>query len=201
VSLDHLIDVIMVTTKPLPWERLRDAAVPLRVVATAADDLTPHVLEPRTVAEWRAALRATATIPYLAGPAVELHGRRWIDGSVSEPLPVPRALSDGATHVLALLNRTGPLVRRRTTGRARWTLALDRVRPGLGAIAQQSHRMAPVLEVLGDPAHPARTGRHVLVTAPAEDAGVRGLTTDRVRVERAARLGYAAMAAALDAVT
>jgi predicted patatin/cPLA2 family phospholipase len=201
VSLDHLIDVIMVTAKPLPWERLRDAAVPLRVVATAADDLTPHVLEPRTVAEWRAALRATATIPYLAGPAVELHGRRWIDGSVSEPLPVPRALADGATHVLALLNRTGPLLRRRTAGRARWTLALDRVRPGLGAIAQQSHRMAPVLEVLGDPAHPARTGRHVLVTAPAEDAVVRGLTTDRVRVERAARLGYAAMAAALDAVT
>jgi hypothetical protein len=120
---------------------------------------------------------------------------------VSEPLPVPRALSDGATHVLALLNRTGPLVRRRTAGRARWTLALDRVRPGLGAIAQQSHRMAPVLEVLGDPAHPARTGRHVLVTAPAEDAGVRGLTTDRVRVERAARLGYAAMRVALDAVT
>jgi predicted patatin/cPLA2 family phospholipase len=199
VSLDHLIDVIMVTTKPLPWERLRDAAVPLRVVATAADDLTPHVLEPRTVAEWRAALRATATIPYLAGPAVELHGRRWIDGSVSEPLPVPRALAEGATHVLALLNRPASIVSSRTAGRARWTRALDRVRPGLGAIVQQSHRMAPVLAVLGDPAHPARTGRHVLATAPAEDAGVRGLTTDRARVERAARLGYAAMRAHLDA--
>ena len=199
VSLDHLIDVIMVTTKPLPWERLRDAAVPLRVVATAADDLTPHVLEPCTVAEWRAALRATATIPYLAGPAVELHGRRWIDGSVSEPLPVPRALAEGATHVLALLNRPVSPVPSRTTGQARWTRALDRVRPGLGAIAQQSYRMAPVLAVLGDPAHPARTGRHVLATAPAEDAGVRGLTTDRARVERAARLGYAAMRAHLDA--
>lgn len=199
VSLDHLIDVIMVTTKPLPWERLRDAAVPLRVVATAADDLTPHVLEPRTVAEWRAALRATATIPYLAGPAVELHGRRWIDGSVSEPLPVPRALADGATHVLALLNRPASVVPVRTAAQARWTRALDRVRPGLGAIVQQRHRMAPVLAVLGDPAHPARTGRHVLATAPAEDAGVRGLTTDRARVERAARLGYAAMRAHLDA--
>ena len=132
VSLDHLIDVIMVTAKPLPWERLRDAAVPLRVVATAADDLTPHVLEPRTVAEWRAALRATATIPYLAGPAVELHGRRWIDGSVSEPLPVPRALADGATHVLALLNRTVPGLRRHdpaAAGRG-GRVALDRVRPG-----------------------------------------------------------------------
>jgi predicted patatin/cPLA2 family phospholipase len=199
VSLDHLIDVIMVTTKPLPWERLRDAAVPLRVVATAADDLTPHVLEPRTVAEWRAALRATATIPYLAGPAVELHGRRWIDGSVSEPLPVPRALAEGATHVLALLNRPASVVPVRTADRARWTRALDRVRPGLGAIVARSHRMAPVLAVLGDPEHPARTGRHVLATAPAEDAGVRGLTTDRVRVERAARLGYAAMRAHLDA--
>jgi len=89
VSLDHLIDEIMVSAKPMPWERLHDATVSLRVIATAVDDLTPHVLEPRTVAEWRAALRATATIPYLAGPAVELHGRRWIDGSVSEPLPVP----------------------------------------------------------------------------------------------------------------
>jgi predicted patatin/cPLA2 family phospholipase len=202
VSLDHLIDVIMVTGKPLPWERLRDAAVPLRVVATAVDDLTPHVLEPRTVAEWRAALRATATIPYLAGPAVELHGRRWIDGSVSEPLPLPRALADRATHVLTLLNRTAPRLRRHdpAAGRARWTRALDRVRPGLGAMAQQSHRLAPVLQVLGDPAHPARAGRHVLATAPAEDAGVRGLTTDRARVERAARLGYAAMQAALHAV-
>jgi hypothetical protein len=54
-----------------------------------------------------------------------------------------------------------------------------------------------VLQVLGDPAHPARAGRHLLATAPAEDAGVRGLTTDRARVERAARLGYAAMQAAL----
>jgi predicted patatin/cPLA2 family phospholipase len=199
VSLDHLIDEIMVSAKPVPWERLRDATVSLRVIATAVDDLTPHVLEPRTVAEWRAAMRATAAIPYLAGPAVELHGRRWIDGSVTEPLPVPRALTDGATDVLVLLNRTVSGLRRQgpAGARARWTLALDRVRPGLGAIAQHSHRLGPVLEVLGDPAHPARAGRHVLAVAPVEDAGVRGLTTDPKRVERAARLGYAAMAARL----
>jgi predicted patatin/cPLA2 family phospholipase len=201
VSLDHLIDEIMVTAKPMPWERLRDSAVPLRVIATAADDLTPHVLDPRTVAEWRAALRATAAIPYLAGPAVELHGRWWIDGSVAEPLPVPRALADGATHVLALLNRTVPRLPRQgpAAARARWGRALDRVTPGLGAIAQQSHRLAPAVQVLSDPAHPTRAGRHVLAVAPTEDAGVRGLTTDRARVERAARLGYAAMTAHLAA--
>lgn len=199
VSLDHLIDEIMATSKPMPWERLRDAAVPLRVVATATDDLTPHVLDPRTVHEWRAALRATATIPYLAGPAVELHGRRWIDGSVTEPLPVPRALADGATHVLALLNRTAAqmLLQDPLAAQARWARTLDRLVPGLGGMAQQGHRLGPVLAVLGDADHPARAGKHVLAVAPAEDAGVRGLTTDRVRVERAARLGYAAMRAAL----
>lgn len=199
VSLDHLIDEVMVTSKPMPWERLRDSPVPLRVVATAADDLTPHVLEPRTVDEWRAALRATAAIPFIAGPAVELHGRWWIDGSVSEPLPVPRALDEGATHVLALLNRTVPQLRRHhpQTAQAGWARTLDRLTPGLGAMAQQSHRLGPVLAVLHDPAHPTRAGRHLLAVAPGQDARVRGLTTDRARVELAARLGYAAMHACL----
>jgi predicted patatin/cPLA2 family phospholipase len=195
VSLDHLIDEVMVASKPMSWELLRDSRVPLRVVATATDDLTPHVLVPQTVDEWRAAMRATAAIPYLAGPAVELHGRRWIDGSVTEPLPLPRALADGATHVLALLNRTVAGLRRHDpqAAQARWARALDWLAPGLGAMAQQSFRLGPVLAVLDDVGHPTRAGRHVLAVAPAEDAGVRGLTTDRARVARAAQLGYAAM--------
>ena len=64
-------------------------------------------------------------------------------------------------------------------------------------MAHPGHRLGPVLAVLGDADHPARAGKHVLTVAPAEDAGVRGLTIDRVRVARAARLGYAAMQASL----
>jgi predicted patatin/cPLA2 family phospholipase len=193
VSLDHLLDHIMAVSKPMPWERLAD--VPLRVVATAADDLTAHVLEPRTPAEWKLALRATAAIPVVAGPAVELHGRRWIDGSVAEPLPVLRAVRDGATHVLALLNRTVPELRRADpgTGPARWARALDRLAPGLGSIAQESSRHGPVLAVLEDAGHPDRAGVHLLAVTPAVDEGVRGLTTDPVRVRRAAEAGYAAL--------
>jgi predicted patatin/cPLA2 family phospholipase len=199
VSLDHLIDHVLVHSKPLHWDELRDSPVPLRVVATALDDLTPHVLEPRTSAEWKLALRATAAIPVLAGPAVELGGRHWIDGSVSEPLPVLRALRDGATHVLALVNRTAPELRQdaTATGPARWARLLDRLTPGLGSIAQQHHRHAAVVEVLDDAAHPSREGAHLLPVVPHADAGVRGLTTDEVRVERAARIGYRSLAAAV----
>lgn len=199
VSLDHLLDDIMVHSKPMPWERLRDSPVPLRVIATAADDLSPHVLAPRSAHDWKLALRATAAIPLLAGPAVELHGRRWIDGSVAEPLPVLRALRDGATHVLALINRTGPELRRVDpgTGPARWARALDRLAPGLGMIAQETNRHGPVLAVLDDAAHPSRAGAHLLAVFPERDLGVRGLTTDPALVYSAARAGHAAVTAAL----
>ncbi|GAA2549862.1 patatin-like phospholipase family protein [Pseudonocardia hydrocarbonoxydans] len=202
VSLDHLLGHILTVAKPMSWERLRDSPVPLRVVATAADDLTPHVLEPRSVPEWRLAMRATAAIPVLAGPAVRLHGRRWIDGSVAEPLPVLRALRDGATHVLALLNRTLPELRATDPGAgpARWARALDRLAPGLGAMAQESARHGPSMTVLDDAAHPSRTGAHLLAVLPGHDVGVRGLTIDPARVERAARVGYAALQEALERV-
>ena len=198
VSLDHLLDDVLVRSKPLDWERLRDSRVPLRVIATSLDDLAPHVLEPTTAQEWKLALRATASIPLLAGPAVELQGRRWIDGSVGEPLPVLRALADGATHVLALFTRAGSELRRREVGGpAGWARVLDRVAPGLGRMAQETRRHAPVLAVLDDAAHPARDGAHLLALLPERDEGVRGLTTDAARVERAARTGYDAVIAAL----
>ena len=146
VSLDHLIDEIMVTAKPLPWERLRDARVPLRVVATAVDDLTPHVLEPRTVAEWRAALRATATIPYLAGTrrrAARTAVDRRVGHRAAAAAPGARRRRDARARP-AQPHRApgcGGTTRRRPGrgGRARST----GVAPGLGAMAQQSHRLAP----------------------------------------------------------
>lgn len=207
VSLDHLLDHIMAVSKPMPWARLSDT--PLHVVATALDDLTGHVLEPRDAAEWKLALRATAAIPLLAGPPVELHGRRWIDGSMSEPLPVLRALRDGATHVLALVNRTPAELRRADPGPgpARWARALDRLGAGPRLAERRRQVMAwrgrygPVLALLDDAAHPGRAGVHLFAVAPAVDLRVGGLTTDPVRVRAAADAGYAAMTAALDEAT
>jgi hypothetical protein len=64
-------------------------------------------------------------------------------------------------------------------------------------MAQESRRHAPVLAVLHDAAHPSRGGAHLQALFPERDEGVRGLTTDVARVERAARAGYAAVVAAL----
>jgi predicted acylesterase/phospholipase RssA len=205
VSLDHLIDHVLVDVRPMPWARLRDSPTPLRVMATAADDLSGHALDPRTIDEWKRALRATASIPLLAGPPVELHGRRWIDGSIAEPLPVRRALAEGATHVLALLNRSVPELRGipgralREAAPARWAAALDRIAPGLGRMADETRRHQPLLGLLDDPGHPDRHGVYLATIAPEHGLGIRGLTTDVPRIAQANQTGYTAMWTALAA--
>lgn len=197
VSLDHLFDHILTVSKPMPWDRLGAGPLTLRVIATAAGEMRAHALEPATPDEWKLALRATASIPLLAGRGVELHGRRWIDGSVAEPMPVLRAHAEGATHVLALLTRTVPELRRADPGPSPWARVLDLLAPGLGAMTQDVRRHAPVLAVLDDAAHPARGTTHLLAVAPTQDLGVRGLTIDPALVEKATLVGYASMAAVL----
>src|SRR5918994_1059055 len=53
----------------------------------------------------RLALRASATLPLLAGPPVEIDGRRLLDAGLSAAIPFRAALADGATHVLVLRSR------------------------------------------------------------------------------------------------
>ncbi len=197
VSLDHLFDRILVDSLPTDWSRLVDPPVPLNVVVTGAVDLRPRVLTALPDgATWRTAMRATAAIPLLAGPPVRVgtgeDAEDFIDGSVGDPLPVARALRDGATHVLALLTRTADDL----TGippDARtplWARSLDRLAPGLGRMAQDASRHGECLPLLADAAHPDRAGAHLLTLSPHSPAGVHGLSTDPGRVAAAARIGY-----------
>ncbi|RTL70791.1 MAG: patatin family protein [Pseudonocardiaceae bacterium] len=204
VSLDHLIDHILVHVKPTNWDALRDSPIPLRVVVTDAADMTPHVLERLPDRDtWKRVMRATASIPWLAGPPVLVGDRRFLDGSVSDPMPVARALRDGATHVLALLTRTVPELRRSDPGTRPplWARGIDVVVPGLGAMTQDVRRHADSLDLLSDAAHPDRGDAHLMAITPARSAGVRGLTIDVPRIEEAVVLGREAVVAALQAVS
>lgn len=194
VSLDHLLDDILVHSKPLHWNDLHEHTIPLHIIATATDDLTGHILQPQNASEWKLAMRATSSIPFLAGRPVEMHGRKWIDGAVSEPLPVGRAFDGGATHVLVLVNRTPEDLRGAPSvpTPSRWARGVDRIVPGLGSMADERRRMGPALALLRDEHHPARYGAKVFTVWPDTDAGIKGLSTHSHRVEQASRIGYAA---------
>ncbi|MFI7229606.1 patatin family protein [Nonomuraea angiospora] len=65
-------------------------------------DLRPYLTGP---VELRLALRASAALPFLAGPPVELAGRLFYDAGLAESIPYRTALAQGASHVLVLRSR------------------------------------------------------------------------------------------------
>ena len=135
VDLGYLLDDVAVHRKPLDIARVIASASPLSVMATDVDSRQPVAL--RNFASARdliAALRAGATMPVVAGPPRRIGDRRYLDASLSEPIPVPVAEADGCTHVLVLLTR-GAKMRSRPSAFDRYFVAprLRRVSAPLAA--------------------------------------------------------------------
>ncbi len=198
VNLDHLCHEVLEVRKPMSWEGVRDSPAPLHVVATDTADLAPHTLAPVTVADWKQAMRASACIPLLAGPPVRFAGRRWIDGSVGEPLAMARALRGGATHVLVMLCRgTADLHGDADAGLSLWARALDRLVPGLGTVAQGSRRYGADLRLVTDAAHPDRGPGHLMAIGPQRSLGMGALCVEPETVGEAVRIGYSSVVSAI----
>ena len=102
-----LVEDLYQTTYPMDFAAVLASPVELHPLATDATtgestDLYPLI---RTPADLRLALRASAALPLLAGPAVTFAGRRFYDAGVSESVPYRTALTQGATHILVLRSR------------------------------------------------------------------------------------------------
>jgi predicted patatin/cPLA2 family phospholipase len=152
VALDYLIDELMVNHKVLDHARILTSEVPFYAVATRVPEYVPEVLgDFRDEDELMAALRASARIPLVAGKPVSLRGREYIDGSLTEAIPLKAALDLGATHLLVLLTRPLGKVRRHP-GHLQRRVAfpmMNRLQAGLGnAYAMRAARYAEELEQL-----------------------------------------------------
>jgi len=102
-----LIEELYQTTFPMDFAAVLASPVEFHPLAT--DAATGQSADLRTLcgtpAELRLALRASAALPLLAGPPVQLDGRRFYDAGLSESVPYRTALAQGATHVLVLRSR------------------------------------------------------------------------------------------------
>jgi len=106
-----LIEELYQTTFPMDFDAVLASPVEFHPLATDAATGQSTDLRPlcSTPAELRLALRASAALPLLAGPPVRLDGRRFYDAGLSESVPYRTALAQGATHVLVLRSRRGPV--------------------------------------------------------------------------------------------
>jgi len=107
VDVRTLIEVIYQTDFPMDFDSVLASQVEYHPLGTDAEtgestDLRPLIANP---VELRLALRASASMPFLAGPPIELRGRRFYDAGIAESIPFRTPLAQGATHVLVLRSR------------------------------------------------------------------------------------------------
>ena len=107
VDVETLIEVLYQTEFPMDFASILASPVEYHPLATDAatgesTDLRPLITD---AAELRLALRASASLPFLAGPPIELHDRRFYDAGVAESIPFRTPLAQGATHILVLRSR------------------------------------------------------------------------------------------------
>lgn len=186
VNLDFLMTDVVTRLKPLDTPRLLASTTPLTVMATDVDTAGVTALRDfEDAGNLYLALRAGATMPVIAGPPVSYRGHRFLDASLTEPVPVRAAEAEGFTHILALLTRpTG--TPRKSNWLDRWYVLprLRRASPALAAL--YSDRGGPYAELL---AH-IEAGRGP--AGRAQVMGVRPAAPEVSRLERDATVLRAA---------
>ena len=104
-DMDYVIGEVWRHQRPLRTDAILAGGIDLHCTATDVDsaeivDLT----DLRDAEEIRCAMRASGRLPWLAGPPVAFRGRRWLDATLAEAIPI-HAAQTTATDMLVLQTR------------------------------------------------------------------------------------------------
>lgn len=179
---DALIRIVYENEHPLDVDAVRRAKHPVSV--TAADVHSGRCVYPDirrgATLDW---IRATGRLPMASGEPVRIGGRIYLDGGILDPIPLERAIEDGATTVTVILNNPydGPkrdipflplMVARR----------YPRLRDGL--VRHQQIKWEAVQKVLNP-----LDGVDIHVVRPPRSLGITRLSRDMERIDDALALG------------
>jgi predicted patatin/cPLA2 family phospholipase len=193
LDLGYLFETVIAGRRPLSADGLARGPE-LRAIAVAEREAALRVLGGFTDPDDAlAAVRASCTIPLLAGAPSTYRGERLVDGGLLEPIPYRSALREGATHVLVLRSR--PATFRNHTRIRATDLAVARAHPRLAPLLRTCHARynehAAELEALAGGA----TVRQV--TPPPGARLVGRFSVDAERIGDSVRIGIESMRAAL----
>ncbi len=192
LDLDYLFEEVIGRRRPLSSGGLARGPE-LRAVAVTDRAELRVLADFDDAADALAAVRASCTIPLLAGVPRRYRGEPLVDGGLLEPIPYVSALRDGASHVLVLRSRPAAF-RSRTRIRAT-ELVVGRAHPGLVQLLRTCHARynehAAELEALAGDA----TVRQV--TPPPGARLVGRLSVDAGRMAESLRIGTESLVAAL----
>ena len=202
VDVRTLIEEVYQTDWPMDFGSVLASDVEYHPLATDAitgdsTDLRPLIADP---AELRLALRASASLPFLAGPPVRLRGQRFYDAGVAESIPFRTPLAQGATHVLVLRSRLPLAVAAQASGvpvprpprsvrlLTRTTLRAESPELRATLLTRGERTAADVARI----AELEAAGRALTIRPPASAPPVTRLTTDGALLAAAFESGRAA---------
>lgn len=186
IDLAYLVDHVFRKNVPLSVEALQKAPTRFYIVLTDCHTGKPvyfHVRDERVFA----ALRATSTMPLATRGFDFVDGHPYADGGVSDPIPVHRAIRDGATDITVVMTHN-PDFRLKPTPRWLGKIAYPTF-PEVARVwtARQNVNYNAALEFMKRPP----TGIRIRVFRPFRPLPVGSFTINRKRIEAALALGHA----------
>lgn len=103
LDLEYLINLFQTDISKLDLERVLTSPVSLTCVLTHFDSGNPIYHNPKRNNLFES-MKASSALPPLHSP-VEVGGVRFIDGGLSDPLPVNKALQEGCDDILVVYNK------------------------------------------------------------------------------------------------
>jgi predicted patatin/cPLA2 family phospholipase len=194
LNLDFLIDEVVLRRKRLDTARVLSSRSVLSVLATDVSTAAAHRLDKfEDEGALVAAMRASATMPILAGGPSAFGARRYFDASLSEPIPLPTAEADGHSHILVLLTRPSHAKRSLSLiDRVLVVPRLHRYSPELaGKFVGRGEPYRTLLDHINAGAGPS--GRAAVVGIRPGGAEISHLERRRDRLEGGAERGYRAV--------
>jgi predicted patatin/cPLA2 family phospholipase len=185
IDLAYLVDYVFKQHVPLSVEALQNAPTRFFIVLTDCHTGEPVYFPARDERVF-AALRATSSMPLATRGFDFVDGHPFADGGVADPIPIQRALQDGATDITVVLTHKTDF---RLKPTPRWLGRL--AYPEFPAVARawttrQCLNYNAALDLMSRP--PA--GVRILVFCPLRPLSVGPFTSEQKRIDEALASGH-----------
>jgi predicted patatin/cPLA2 family phospholipase len=185
MDIDYLAEEVTLRLCPLDLDALGASRTRLHIGVTDWETGESHYLTNHED-DLVTAIRATCALPFFFRGEVTYRGRRYVDGGVSDPVPVGKAIGLGATEVIVVLTSS---IETRGVKRALFPF-FDRLftpSPAVRrALAERHLRYRDAAALLDRPP----SGVRVEVIRPRRKLPVKRTTTRRALLEAGCDLGY-----------
>jgi predicted patatin/cPLA2 family phospholipase len=104
MNLDFLVDEVFQTLAPLDLEAIRKSPTNFYIAATDCNTGKTVYFNNHTGPLFEA-LKASAAMPIAYRGPVMIHGQPYVDGGISAPIPIQKAIDEGCDEVYVILTR------------------------------------------------------------------------------------------------